>query len=105
MIKKITDSPLLVRVVPFLIFLGLTTLQGRFGPASAYWLYFAKTLAGIWFIWTMRPAITEMRWTISWEAVVVGVAIFAIWVGGSPGYFAEPLTNGWCFVATGSAMP
>ena len=86
MIKKITGSPLLVRVVPFLIFLGLTSLQGRFGPASAYWLYFAKTVAGIWFIWTMRPGVAEMRWSMSWEAVVVGVAIFAVWVGLDPFY-------------------
>jgi CAAX prenyl protease-like protein len=29
----------------------------------------------------MRPFVEEMRWKISWEAVVVGVGVFAIWVG------------------------
>jgi CAAX prenyl protease-like protein len=86
MFKKLTDSPLLIRVVPFLIFLGLTTLQGRFGPASAYWLYLAKTLVGIWFIWLMRPYVLEMRWAVNWEAVVVGVAVFGLWVGLDPYY-------------------
>jgi hypothetical protein len=29
----------------------------------------------------MRPFVSEMRWAMSWEAVVVGVAVFAAWVG------------------------
>lgn len=27
------------------------------------------------------PYIAEMRWKLSWEAVVVGIAVFALWVG------------------------
>ena len=34
----------------------------------------------------MRPLVSEMRWAFSWEAVVVGVGIFAIWVGLDPFY-------------------
>jgi hypothetical protein len=87
LIKKVTDSPILIRIVPFLVFLGLTTCQGQLGPASAFWFYFAKTMLGIWFIWLMRPFVPEMRWSISWEAVVVGVAICVIWVGLDPYYW------------------
>lgn len=76
-----TASPFAARVAPFLIFLALTLGQGRLGPASAYWFYLAKTIAGVWLIWEMRPFVSEMRWTFSWEAVVVGIAIFAVWVG------------------------
>ena len=54
----------------FVIFLALTFCQGKFGAASAYWFYFAKTLAGAWLIWEMRPFVSEMRWAFSWEAVV-----------------------------------
>src|SRR5208337_1506362 len=63
------------------IFLALTACQGKFGAASAYWFYFAKTLAGAWLVWKMRPLVLEMRWGLSWEAVVVGGGIFAVWVG------------------------
>ena len=63
------------------IFLALTFCQGKFGAASAYWFYFAKTLVGVWLIWEMRPFVAEMRWAFSWEAVAVGIGIFAIWVG------------------------
>ena len=84
--KKFAGSPAFARVAPFVFFLALTFGQGRFGAASAYWFYFAKTLAGVWLIWEMRPFVAEMRWTFSWEAVAVGVGIFAVWVGLDPFY-------------------
>ncbi len=74
-------SPLLARVAPFVIFLLLTAAQGQFGPASAYWFYLAKTLVGLWLIFEIRSHVAEMRWAFSWEAVAVGIGIFAVWVG------------------------
>lgn len=71
----------MARVAPFFIFVLLTAAQGKCGPASAYWFYLAKTLVGLWLILEIRPLVTEMRWAFSWEAVVVGVAVFAVWVG------------------------
>ncbi|HWF20488.1 MAG TPA: CAAX prenyl protease-related protein [Verrucomicrobiae bacterium] len=68
-------------MAPFVVFVLLTALQGHWGEASRYWLYLIKTAVGIGLIWLMRPVVTEMRWAFSWEAVVVGVAVFAIWVG------------------------
>ena len=79
--KPFAASPLFVRVAPFVIFLALTFCQGQFGEASRYWFYLAKTLAGAWLIWEMRPFVSEMRWAMSWEAVVVGLGVFAVWVG------------------------
>jgi len=80
-LEKILAKPAAARVAPFLVFLALTCCQGKFGAASAYWFYFAKTLAGVWLVWKMRPVVSEMRWAFSWEAVVIGVGVFAIWVG------------------------
>jgi len=79
-------SPLVVRVAPFVVFLVLTSCQGRFGAASAYWFYLAKTLVAVWLIWEMRPLVLEMRWAVSWEAVVVGIGVFVMWVGLDPFY-------------------
>ena len=84
--KKLAGSPAAVRVAPFLIFLALTVCQGKFGAASAYWFYFAKTIVGAWLVWAMRPLVAEMRWAFSWEAVVVGLGVFAMWVGLDPFY-------------------
>ena len=83
----------MVRIAPFLVFLALTFCQGKFGAASAYWFYLAKTLAGAWLIWEMRPFVSEMRWTISWEAVLVGAGVFAIWVGLDP-FYPHLIKNG-----------
>jgi len=62
----------------------------------------------------MRPFVSEMRWTISWEAILVGVGIFAAWVGldpfypkfsntgatGNPnGVFGQNSTLAWFFIA------
>src|ERR1700690_872678 len=79
--KPFASSPLLARIVPFVIFLALTFGQGQFGEASRYWFYLGKTLVGVWLIWEMRPFVSEMRWAMSWEAMVVGVGVFAVWVG------------------------
>jgi CAAX prenyl protease-like protein len=93
--KPFAASPPFVRVAPFVIFLALTFCQGQFGEASRYWFYLAKTLAGAWLIWEMRPFVSEMRWAVSWEAVVVGVGVFAIWVGMDPFYpkFSEVIAK------------
>jgi uncharacterized protein len=79
--RKLQGSPIAARVAPFAIFLGLTFCQGQFGEASRYWFYVAKTFVGLWMVWAMWPAVTEMRWALSWEAVVVGVLVCVMWVG------------------------
>jgi len=79
--KILARSPTAARVAPFVLFVLLTAAQGKCGPASAYWFYLAKTLAGLWLILEIRPLVAEMRWAFSWEAVAVGVGIFAVWVG------------------------
>jgi len=84
--NKFAVSPAVARVAPFVIFLALTACQGRIGAASAYWFYFAKTIVGAWLVWEMRPFVFEMRWAISWEAILVGAGIFAVWVGLDPFY-------------------
>ncbi len=81
MISKITGSPLLVRVVPFAVFIILTACQSQFGEAGRYWVYLAKTLAGAGMLWAVRPFIAEMKWKISWEAVAVGVGVCVMWIG------------------------
>lgn len=79
--KLLSTSPAVARALPFVIFVLLTSGQGMFGVSSAYWLYLFKTLVGFWLIFEVRPFVAEMRWAFSWEAVVVGVAVFAVWVG------------------------
>lgn len=80
-LTKTFANPVYARTLPYVIFVVLTACQGKLGPASAYWFYLAKTLVGAWLIFEMRPLVSEMRWAISLEAILVGVLIFAVWVG------------------------
>lgn len=84
--KQFADSPILARVAPFVIFLLITFCQGRFFDGSEYWLYLAKTLVGAWLIWEMRDAVTEMQLCLSWQALVVGLGVFVMWIGIDPLY-------------------
>jgi len=79
--RQFENSPITARVAPFVVFLLLTYGQGKFGEESRYWFYLAKTLVGAWMLFEMRPFVAEMRAAFSWEAVVVGVGVCAIWIG------------------------
>jgi uncharacterized protein len=79
--EKFYRSPAAVRVAPFVIFVVLTFGQGELGSASAYWMYLVKTIVGAAMILVLRPLLAEMRWAFSWEAVVVGIGVFAVWIG------------------------
>lgn len=74
-------SPVTARVAPFVVFIVITFAQDWFGAAGRYWLYLAKTLVGAWMLWAVWPVVAEMRWKFSWQAVVVGIGVFAMWVG------------------------
>ncbi len=100
-VEKIRGSNNAVRVAPFFIFVLLTAAQGKFGVASAYWFYLTKTIVGLWLIWQMRPFVSEMRWAISWEAVLAGVGVFALWVGSS----SEWTTQNSLWVKLGFSQP
>jgi len=76
-------SPFWARVAPFILFVSLTSLQGKFG-LSYYGVYCAKTFVGVFLVWLIWPVVTEMRWAFSWEAVVVGIFVAVFWVGLDP---------------------
>jgi uncharacterized protein len=79
--KSILDMPEVPRVLPFLVFLIIGSFAGRYFAGSEYWLYAVKTLAGAGLIWFFRRALTELKWAVSWEAVVVGLVIAVLWIG------------------------
>jgi uncharacterized protein len=49
-------------------------------------MYAAKTCVGAWMIWVIRPFVAELRWNLSGEAVLVGVAVCLVWIGLDPYY-------------------
>lgn len=81
--EALDRSPMAARVVPFVIFVSLTALQGKFG-LSFYGVYCAKTFVGAFLIWLMWPIVREMRWAVSWEAIAIGIFVAVFWVGLDP---------------------
>lgn len=79
--KKLEDSPLKLRVIPFVVFVLPLALQGPVGLGSPFWIYVLRTCAGAALVWWMWPRVKEMRWAFSWEAVVAGIAVFFLWIG------------------------
>ncbi len=112
-LRQLLCSPEKARVIPYILFVLPIYLGGRFGLESFYWVYFGRTLLGALLIWIIWPLVKEMRYAFSWEAVVVGVAVFAMWVGIDPFYphlmesssnwntfahFGESATLAWFFI-------
>lgn len=79
--QKLAASPEFARIAPFAVYALLGWMQGTFGPTSPYWVYLVKTLLAVWVLWNALPFLEELEWRFSWEALVVGVAVFAAWVG------------------------
>lgn len=79
-------SPIRARVAPYALLIVLTVIQDAFAGPARYWMYLVKMLVGAWCILEVRSLVPEMRWAFSWEAVVGGVLVFAIWVGLDPYY-------------------
>jgi hypothetical protein len=103
----LAKHPALVRVVPFLIFVALTSLQGALGESSRYWVYLAKTLLGAGMLAVVWRHIAELRWAFSGPAVVAGVLAFLLWVGLDGHYpgAAELMTKLGLGQAPGAADP
>ena len=87
------ESPTGARVVPFVVFVALTALQGQLGTASAYWFYLVKTLVGAGLVWLTWPVVAEMRWRVTPVAVLTGGVVFAVWVG-LDAYYPKLATTG-----------
>lgn len=83
--ENMAKSPEAARFLPLFIWLGIGTLAMGGGDMK-FWAYMLKVFVGAWVVWEMRRYIPEIRWTISWQAIVVGVLVFAVWVGLDPFY-------------------
>lgn len=80
------DRSLWLRVGPFFGYVALTSLQGRLGPGSQYWIYLLKTVLAGGFLWSVRRQLPEMRWSASGPALAAGLIVFLLWVGLDPFY-------------------
>ena len=81
MFDRIKQSPALVRVLPFSVFIALTAAQNSFGDTARFWIYLAKVVAALLALALVFRHIPELRWKFSPWAVIAGVVVFALWIG------------------------
>ena len=86
-------SAVAVRVVPFVVFLVLTSLQGALGPASPFWVYALKTAAGAAGLVWMWRRVSELQWRFSGLGLAAGVGVAGLWIGLDPYYPKPPLAG------------
>ena len=79
--RQLLAMPEIPRVLPFVLFLLLGSLQGKLFPGSEYWLYATKTVLVGWMLWALRGLLAEVKWAFSWEGLAVGVVIAVLWIG------------------------
>ena len=80
-----TTTPYLA---PFLALLAISMITGAFS-AGVDWLYPVRLLAFGIVIWMYRGTYRELRWRVSWLAVLCGAAVAACWLALLPNDGAE----------------
>lgn len=79
--KSLLALPETPRILPFAVFMLFTVIPASVFPGAEYWLYAVKTFAVAGLLWAIRRSLPEMKWAVSWEAVVVGFVIAVAWLG------------------------
>ena len=86
-VSKQADDSTTAYLAPFLVVMASAMLTGAFS-AGIDWLYPARVIAAVWVLWVFRKSYTNLGWTMSWRAVAIGCATFAVWIAlvpASPG--------------------
>ena len=73
------DDSTTAYLAPFLVVMASAMLTGAFS-AGIDWLYPARVIATVWVLWVFRKHYTNLGWTLSWRAVAIGCATFAVWI-------------------------
>ena len=73
---------------PFFVVMAAAMLTGAFS-AGLDWLYPVRVIAAMWVLWVFRRSYANLGWTLSWRAIGIGFATFAVWIAlvpsGPPG--------------------
>ncbi len=74
------DNPTAAYLVPFLAILGAGMLATA-ASAGFEWLYPLRLVAAGAALWVFRKHYASLTWRISWRGPVLGVLVFAAWIG------------------------
>ena len=81
-------DPTIASLAPFVALLGAAMITGAFS-AGFDWLYGVRIAAAATVLWTCRKAYSSLKWTCSWEACAIGLAIAVMWIATYPSSVAH----------------
>jgi CAAX prenyl protease-like protein len=70
-------------LAPFLAVVATGMITGAL-TASVEWLYPLRVLAAGTTLWVFRKTYGDLKWKLSWVAILIGFAVCMIWVALSP---------------------
>jgi exosortase E/protease (VPEID-CTERM system) len=73
-------NPMVPYLLPLMALLATTLITGAFSDGFD-WLYPVRLLAVGATLWCLRGSYTRFTWGWSWSAVIIGVAVFGLWLG------------------------
>jgi exosortase E/protease (VPEID-CTERM system) len=85
-------NPTTAYLAPFLAIVATAMITGALS-ASFEWLYPLRVVAGGITFWAFRKTYEDLKWRLSWFAILLGIVVAAIWVGLSP--VAAHASDGW----------
>jgi uncharacterized protein len=80
-LTQIKNSHAALRFLPLFVYMVIMMGQGRLGPASLYWVYALKMVAGACMLAWVWAQIRELKWSFNVASIGVGILVFLIWVG------------------------
>ena len=66
-------------IAPFMVVLATGMVTGAFS-SGLDWLYPLRVLAAAAVLWIFRRHYSGLGWTLSWQAIAIGCATFAVWI-------------------------
>jgi exosortase E/protease (VPEID-CTERM system) len=70
-------------LVPFMVVIATGMVTGALS-SGLDWFYPLRVVAAAWALWVFRRHYGNLRWTPSWQAIVIGVATFGVWLALAP---------------------
>ena len=97
-------NPTAAYLVPFLAIVTAQMIAGALSAGGPFDpLYPLRVVAAVGALVWYRRAYRDVRWTCSWEAVAVGVAVFAMWMALEP--HTDPVKQAQFATALGGLAP
>jgi exosortase E/protease (VPEID-CTERM system) len=81
MMARLDENPTAAYVGPLMALMASLMVSTALSSGTGFdALYPVRVIAVALVLWHFRRAYSELRWAVSWQAVAIGLAVFAVWI-------------------------